>query len=90
MMLMVTITGIGPAAAAWSPNEEERCKVVITFLSEELPAIICDNIPRGSQLCSASDHSHLDLLHAVAGACSGSGCQSFSPKRVFPTLVDHN
>jgi hypothetical protein len=47
-MLMMAITGMQPAAAAWSPNEEERRKALLSYLMSGVPAIIWDNIPRGS------------------------------------------
>jgi len=50
VMLLTAITGVRPAAAAWSPNEEERRKALLSYLMEGLPCIIWDNIPRGSQL----------------------------------------
>jgi hypothetical protein len=49
-MLLMAITGVRPAAAAWSPNEEERRKAVFAYLLEGPPAIIWDNIARGSQI----------------------------------------
>jgi hypothetical protein len=49
-MLLMAITGVRPAAAAWSPNEEERRKALLAYLLDGLPAIIWDNIPRGSQI----------------------------------------
>jgi hypothetical protein len=53
IMLLVAVTGIRPAAAAWSPNEEERRKALLAYLLEALPAIVWDNIPRGSQIACA-------------------------------------
>jgi hypothetical protein len=52
-MLMTAVTGVRPAAAAWSPNEEERRKALLAYLLEALPAIIWDNIPRGTQISCA-------------------------------------
>jgi hypothetical protein len=49
-MLLVAVTGIRPCAAAWSPNEEERRKSLLSYLLEALPAIVWDNIPRGTQI----------------------------------------
>ena len=49
-MLLMAVTGSRPSAAAWSPNEEERRKSLFSYLLEGLPALIFDNIPRGSQL----------------------------------------
>jgi hypothetical protein len=53
IMLLVAVTGIRPAAAAWSPNEEERRKALLAYLLEALAAIIWDNIPRGAQIACA-------------------------------------
>jgi hypothetical protein len=50
IMLLMAITGVRPAAAAWSPNEEERRKALLAYLMEGLPAIVWDNIARGSQI----------------------------------------
>jgi hypothetical protein len=50
IMLMVAVTGIRPAAAAWSPNEEERRKALLAYLLEALPALIWDNIPHGAKI----------------------------------------
>ncbi len=50
IMLLMAVTGIRPSAAAWSPNEEERRKSLLSYLIEGLPAIIWDNIPRGLSL----------------------------------------
>jgi len=46
----MAVTGVRPSAAAWSPNEEERRKPLLAYLMEAVPAIIWDNIPRGSQI----------------------------------------
>jgi hypothetical protein len=50
IMLLMAVSGIRPAAAAWSSNEEERRKALFAYLLEAVPAIVWDNIPRGSQL----------------------------------------
>jgi hypothetical protein len=50
IMLMMAITGLRPAAAAWSPNEEERRKALLAHLMEGSVAIVWDNLPRGSQI----------------------------------------
>jgi hypothetical protein len=50
MMLLMAVTGIRPSASAWSPNEEERRKALLTYLREAMPALIWDNIPRGTQI----------------------------------------
>jgi hypothetical protein len=50
IMLLMAITGLRPAASAWSTNEEERRKALVTFLLEGVAAIIWDNIARGTQI----------------------------------------
>ena len=50
IMSLMAVTGARPSAAAWSPNEEERRKALLAYLLEALPAIVWDNIPRGSQI----------------------------------------
>jgi hypothetical protein len=50
IMLLMAVTGIRPAAAAWSPNEEERRKALLAYLMEAICAIIWDNIQRGARI----------------------------------------
>jgi hypothetical protein len=65
VMLIMAITGVWPSAAAWSTNEEERRKALAAYLAEGLPALIWDNIRRGTQFacphiekaCSAKYYS---------------------------------
>ncbi len=47
VMVMLAVTGIWPAAAAWSPSEEERKKALFSYLDAGGPAIVWDNIPQG-------------------------------------------
>jgi hypothetical protein len=53
-MLLLTATGYRAAAAAWSPSEEERRKCLFSYLSEGVPAVVWDNIPRGSAISCPS------------------------------------
>lgn len=41
------LTGIRPAASAWSSNEEERRKALLSYFMYGVPYILWDNIPRG-------------------------------------------
>ena len=50
IMLLMAVTGVRPSAAAWSPNEEERRKALFSYLLAAVPAIVWDNIPRGTQI----------------------------------------
>jgi len=46
----MALLGIRPAAAAWSPNEEERRKALLSYLVAGVSYILWDNITRGSQI----------------------------------------
>ena len=50
MMLLMRVTGVRPSAAAWSPNAEERRKALLSYLLSAAPAVIGDNIARGTQI----------------------------------------
>ena len=50
IMLLVAATGVRPSAAAWSPNEEERRKALLSYLLAAVPAIVWDNLPRGTKI----------------------------------------
>jgi hypothetical protein len=49
-MLILAVTGIWPAAAAWSTNEEERRKAILGYFLHGASYIIWDNVKRGSQI----------------------------------------
>ena len=49
-MLIIAVTGLWPAAAAWSPSAEERRKAVMSYFLEGVAYILWDNIPRGTQI----------------------------------------
>ena len=50
IMLIKAVTGILPAAAAWSPNEEERRKAIMSYFLAGASYILWDNIQRGTQI----------------------------------------
>ena len=50
IMLIKAVTGIWPAAAAWSPNEEERRKALMSYFLAGVSYILWDNIQRGTQI----------------------------------------
>jgi hypothetical protein len=52
-MLVVAVTGIRPAAAAWSTNEEERRKALLSYFLSGVSYIIWDNIVRGTKISCA-------------------------------------
>lgn len=49
-MLLMAVTGLRPAASAWSSNEEERRKALLSYFLYGVPYILWDNIAKGSQL----------------------------------------
>jgi hypothetical protein len=49
-MLILGVTGVKPAATAWSSNEEERRKVLLACFLSGMAYILWDNIPRGTQI----------------------------------------
>jgi hypothetical protein len=53
-MIAIAVLGRRASAAAWSPNEEERRKAMLTYYGEGVPLIVWDNIPRGAVISCAS------------------------------------
>ena len=53
-MVFLAACGHTPPACAWSPNEEERRKALFSYLGEGVPAVVWDNIPRGSTISCPS------------------------------------
>jgi Primase C terminal 2 (PriCT-2) len=49
-MLIMAVTGILPAASAWSDNEEERRKTLMAQFISGVSYILWDNIKRGAQI----------------------------------------
>jgi hypothetical protein len=49
-MIIRAVTGTPGAASAWSPNEEERRKALLSYLMTGVPYILWDNINRGTQI----------------------------------------
>jgi hypothetical protein len=71
-MLIKAVTGIWPAAAAWSTNEEERRKALLSYFLYGVAYILWDNIARGTQIgcphieksCTAAYYSDRKLASA--------------------------
>lgn len=53
-MLAVAAMGKRAAAAGWSSSEEERRKALFSYLSEGVPLLVWDNLPRGAQVSCPS------------------------------------
>jgi hypothetical protein len=49
-MLIMAILGVWPAAAAWSTDEDERRKALLSYFLSGVPYILWDNIARGAQI----------------------------------------
>ena len=92
MMLFVAVAGVRPCAAAWSPNEEERRKSLLTYLREGPPAIIWDNIPRGSTIscphiekaCTTAHYSDRILGVSEFASVSASTINLFTGNNIGP------
>jgi hypothetical protein len=62
-MLIEAVTGMAPAAAAWSSNEEERRKAVFSYFLAGLTYVLWDNIPgHADKLSTHREELHLRLL----------------------------
>jgi hypothetical protein len=93
IMLLIAVTGVRPPAAAWSPNEEERRKALLAYLLEALPAILWDNIPKGSQIscphiersCTSDVYSDRKLGVSQTIAVSAASINLFTGNNVGPS-----
>jgi len=91
-MLIMAITGIHPAAAAWSSNEEERRKALLSYFIYGVPYILWDNIPRGTQIscphieksCTASYYADRRLGVSEMVATAASTIHFFTGNNVTP------
>lgn len=92
IMLALATTGRKPPAAAWSSNEEERRKALFAYLSEGLPTLCWDNIPRGATLSCPSiekaltNESYSDrvLGHSVTQTVPATTVMFFTGNNVEP------
>jgi hypothetical protein len=91
-MLIEAVTGIAPAAAAWSTNEEERRKAVFSFFLYGVSYILWDNIARGSQIscphieksCTAAYYSDRKLGVSEIVATAASTIHLFTGNNIAP------
>jgi hypothetical protein len=64
-LLTMAVTGSLPAAAAWSKDEDERRKALLSYFMYGLPFILWDNISRGTQIsCPHIEKSCTSGLYA--------------------------
>lgn len=92
VMLHSAVTGVRPSAAAWSTNEEERRKALLAYLAEAVPAIIWDNITRGTQIscphieksCTAAFYSDRRLGVSELISVAASSIHFFTGNNIGP------
>jgi hypothetical protein len=91
-MLIMAVTGIWPAAAAWSSNEEERRKALLSYFLYGCAYIIWDNIPRGTQIscphleksCTAAYYSDRKLGVSEMVCTAASTIHFFTGNNIGP------
>jgi hypothetical protein len=91
-ILIKAVTGIWPAAAAWSTNEEERRKALLSYFLYGVPYILWDNIARGTQIscphieksCTAAYYSDRKLGVSEMVATAASTIHFFTGNNIGP------
>ena len=91
-MLIMAVFGIMAPAAAWSPNEEERRKALLSYFMAGLAFIIWDNIPRGTQIscphiersCTTALYTDRKLGVSEMVATSASTIHHFTGNNIGP------
>jgi hypothetical protein len=91
-MVIAAVTGIRPCAAAWSTNEEERRKAVMSYFLAGVPYILWDNIRRGSQIscphiersCTADYYADRKLGVSEIVATSAATIHLFAGNNIAP------
>jgi hypothetical protein len=92
IMLIMAVLGVRPTASAWSNNEEERRKALLSYFSYGMPYILWDNIARGSQItcphversCTAKFYIDRKLGVSEAVATAGSTIHIFTGNNISP------
>jgi hypothetical protein len=91
-MLIMAVTGQQAAAAAWSTDENERRKALLSYLLAGVPYILWDNIPRGTQIscphiersCTAAYYSDRLLGVTETVIAAASAIHSFTGNNTVP------
>jgi hypothetical protein len=91
MMIMGT-TGVRPSTAAWTPNEEERRKALLSYFMQGNAYILWDNIPRGLQIscphiersCTAAYYMDRKLGVSEVVATAASTIHLFTGNNIGP------
>ena len=93
IMLIKAVTGIWPAAAAWSTNEEERRKALLSYFMYGVPYILWDNIARGTRIscphiersCTAAYYADRKLGVSEMVATAASTIHLFTGNNIAPS-----
>jgi hypothetical protein len=91
-MLIKAVTGDWPSAAAWSSNEEERRKALLSYLLSGVCYILWDNIVRGTQIscphieksCTSAYYSDRKLGVSEMVATAASTIHLFTGNNIGP------
>jgi len=91
-ILIEAVTGIAPAAAAWSDNVEERRKALLSFFMAGCVYILWDNITRGTQIscphieksCTAAYYADRKLGVSEMVATAASTIHCFTGNNIGP------
>jgi hypothetical protein len=91
-MLIEAVTGIAPAASAWSTNEEERRKALLSYFMYGVSYILWDNITRGTQIscphveksCTAAYYADRKLGVSEMVATAASTIHLFTGNNIGP------
>jgi hypothetical protein len=91
-MLIKAVTGDWPAAAAWSSNEEERRKALLSYFLSGVSYILWDNIVRGGQIscphieksCTSAYYSDRKLGVSEMVATAASTIHLFTGNNIGP------
>jgi hypothetical protein len=92
IMLIMAVLGIKPIASAWSTNEEERRKALLSYFIHRSPYLLWDNIVRGSQItcphieksCTSKYYIDRKLGVSQAVATSASCIHIFTGNNISP------
>jgi len=92
IMLIMAITGLMPAASAWSEDDEERRKALMSYLLYGVAYILWDNIKRGSEIscphiekaCTSALYSDRKLGVSEIRTAAGSSIHIFTGNNIGP------
>ncbi len=91
-MILLASTGMPVGAAAWSTNEEERRKSLLSYLVRGESYILWDNIPRGAQItcphieraCTTSHYSDRKLGVSETVTAPATSIHAFTGNNIGP------